>query len=122
MNFREYLTEASSDVKVYVAGKELWVGYAHGSGTATQFNKSYISSNKDGNFDLNAEKIGKWAQKEKALKSADNKKMFELQIFDSGKSPFNDDKPKSTEYMVVTDEKSFVINFFKSKKEAQAWM
>ena len=119
MNFKEYLNESQD--KVFVSGKELWVAYAEGSGTVSQYKGTYISSNKDSNFDINTSKISTWAEKEKPLKQNDNKKLFELLIFDVGKSPYND-KPKSTEYMVVTDEKSTVINFFKSKKEALAWL
>ena len=127
--FKELFTEAKQD-KVYFNDNTLWVAYGQGSGT-TAYNldiKKFLTDEKGKNYDDIVSKLLKFSKGTKPMKASGNTKMFEVPVY--GKSEYGktldiwggDVKPQKKYYMIITEEKSTIVNFFDNKKEAQAWM
>jgi hypothetical protein len=130
-SIEEFLKERTEDKVIYVKD-ELWVTYGQGSGTTAQFKdlKSFIT-NKDGdkNYDSLTNKIVKWSEVNKPLKSKGNSKLFgieEYPVVSTGKKYEcwgGDVKPLRNLYMIVDNNGSItVVNLFQNKNEAMNWM
>lgn len=132
MKFRDYINE-SKDRIIFVKD-ELWVTYAQGSGQTAQLPdiKNFLSddSSDSKHYDSLVPKILKWSKANKPLKTNKDKsvKLFEISTYplvSMGKKYdiFGGDvKSDGKIYMVVTEEKNTIINFFKSKNEAINWV
>lgn len=133
-NIKTKLSEATDD-EVYFTGKTLWVAYGQGSGT-TAYNLDitrYLNSDKTdaGHYDDIVPKLAKFAKNNKPLKSKSNVKLFEIPVYEESKyTEFGKSldiwggtqTPQDKYYMVITDEKSTIVNFFRKKKEALSWL
>jgi len=131
MSFREFLNESSNE-HVYFVKDVLWIAYGMGSGMTAYMpdKRKYLSSDYfDDNFDDIVNRIEKWSKHAKPIKktSGGNTKMYEIPYYeyDYGKT-FDiwggTMKPNGKIYMIITEEKNTVLNFFESKNEALSWM
>ncbi|MCD6435619.1 MAG: hypothetical protein J7L15_04460 [Clostridiales bacterium] len=131
--FKE-LFEKTED-QVYFQGDTLWAAYGEGSGT-TSYNldiKKYLNSDSSDtdHYDDIVQKILRYSKQAKPLKSKNNVKLFEISKYpESRYAEFGkkldiwggDIKPQKKYYMIVTEEKSTIVNFFDKKYEALNWI
>lgn len=133
-SFREILQEKITEYKVYIEDKTLWVAYGQGSGT-TAYNldmKKYLNDDRTdtAHYDDIVSNIVKFAKTAKPLKAKGNVKLYEVPVYERTESSYGksldvwggDKKPVNTYYMVVTEEKSTIVNFFTKKGEAMSWI
>lgn len=132
--FKEILKESIKDNQVYFVDKELWVAYDQGSGQTEYMQTLKYLTNKqsDKNFSVLVDKIVKWAESRKPIKSAGNSSLFQIAVYTQSNvdKPFRkydcfggDISPISSIYMIVdVNETINVINFFKSRNEAMSWL
>ena len=114
--------------------KELWLTYAQGSGSTIQLPdlKKYLNSDNTDkeHYDSDVLKIKDIVKSMKPLKSAKEKdsKLYEIPTYGEarGNNRYDifggDVKPNGKIYMIVTNEKSTIINFFEKKNEALNWI
>ena len=117
---------------VYYSAGEIWVSYSQGSGQTIQLpdTRKYLNNdNKDiEHFDSTVNKIEKWSKTAKVLKSKVKSKLFEIPVYplsntgDKYEIWGGNIKSIKKMYMIVTVEKSTIINFFEKKNEALNWM
>ena len=124
--------------KVYFRGLKtptLWVSYGEGSGTTLYMVDlhRYLSSDQSdtGHYSSIVSKLSSFVKVTEPIKAKNNVKLFEIPVYPSEKyTQFSltldvwggDVKPQDKYYMMVTEEKSTIINFFKSEKEALSWV
>jgi len=131
MKFKDFLTESKSDKVIYVEN-ELWVTYDQGSGMTAylpDITKYLTDKGDDKNFDSLVPRLSKFAKANKPMKQNKSKtvKMFEVPTYPhirNGRYDIwgGDVKPNGKIYMIITEEKNTIVNLFKSKNEASAWM
>jgi len=131
MKFRDYLNETTDDKVIYV-DNELWVTYGQGSGQTSylpDLTKYLTDKGDDKNFDSLVPKLSRFAKSNKPMKQNKSKtvKMFEVPTYPhvqyEAYDIFGGDiKPNGKIYMIITEEKNTIVNFFKKKNEALAWM
>ena len=133
--FRE-LAERISEYKIYFQGNILWVAYGDGSGT-TAYNldiKKYLNDDRADteHYDDIVATILKGIVTIKPIKSKSNVEMYEVPLYPESRFKEysgstldiwgGDIKALKKYYMIVTKEKSTIVNFFERKGEATAWM
>jgi hypothetical protein len=123
--FSQFINEATQN-DVYVAGNDLWIAYAAGSGTVIPNikNKSFVTDKQyDKNFDSATRNIVNWSKTALPMKAKSNSKLYKIPMFDTNGSTFSNDKPIGYMYMNVDSNPNVsVVNFFKTKNEAMSWI
>ncbi len=130
--FRDLIEAKNKDLNVYIEDGTLWVAYGQGSGTTT-YNidmKKYMNDDKADkeHYDDIVRKIKEFAFFTKPMKAKGDSSLYEIPVY--GKSEYGktldvwggDVKPIKKAYMIVTEEKSTIVNFFVKKNEALAWI
>lgn len=136
--FSEFINEINEATKEYVLYntdyKELWITYAEGSGMTAQLPdlKRYFNSDSSDteHYDGIVRKLVKWSEVTKPMKQTKNQKvkLFEIPTYPASHGAEKQDlwggniKPNGKIYMIVTREKSDIVNFFEKKNEAMNWM
>jgi hypothetical protein len=140
LKFTKWLTSESSDYKIYMIDKEFWLAYGEGSGTTAQVPNmnSYLTNKSDDvNYDSIVDDVTKKFVKSndpiKKKISSDKKTHYSLYLLPAYKS-FDVKqgkmeawggtiKPFITYYMLVIEgEKYDIIQFFKTKNEANSYV
>jgi hypothetical protein len=124
-----------SEYQVYFVDDELWLAYGQGSGSVSQIRniKKAISNKRgDATYDSNVDKIVKYSENTKPMKTNKSKdmKMFEIPVYTQRVLEFGakydvwggDVKPVKKRYMVVSTRGIAVVNFFDKKNEAIGWV
>lgn len=130
--FKRFFTESKSD-KVYFEGKTLWSAYGQGSGMTSWLpdTTKFLTDASGKNYDSIVSRLFKYSQNNKPLKAKSNVKMFEIPVYsESQYAKFGNSldiwggtqKPQGKKYMIITEEKNVIVNFFDKKNEALAWM
>lgn len=130
---KKNISEGTDNIVYYNKdSKELWLSYAQGSGRTTQLpdiEKYLTNKSTDKNYDSSVDRLVKWSTQNKPMKAKGNSKLFEIPVYGNysmGKryDIFDGDiKAQGKLYMIIdTNPTISVINFFKRKVEAQAWM
>jgi len=126
--FKE-LFESKDYVLYNTDTKELWVTYGQGSGITTYLPDitKYLTDKRGERYDSIVPRILRWAKLNKPMKKVKNTMMFEIPMYRSTKSGTydihgGDLEPVSKMYMIITQEKDTIINFFNNKNEATTWM
>ena len=132
MTFRNLLEK--TEYAIYYVADELWLARGQGSGQTIQLPdlKKYLNSDKNDSEHYNSsiDKILKYTKFLEPLKKTSNTELFEIPSYPSLRGNYNESydiwggsvKPISKIYMIVTKEKSTIVNFFRKKNEALAWM
>jgi hypothetical protein len=112
--------------------KELWLTYSQGSGQTAQLpdlKKFLNSDNSDKeHYDSLVQKIQKAKLLNKVIKSKGKTTLYEVPVYPMTNMGQKYDiwdgevKPTKTIFMMVTEEKSTIINMFEKKGEALAWL
>ena len=113
--------------------KELWLSYDQGSGQTAQLpdTSKYLNSDSEDekHYDSLVARIAKTTLGNKKIKSKSNTTLYEVPAYPLhiGAERFDiwggNIKPlKKKYYMIITDEKSTIINIFDNKKEATNWI
>ena len=123
------LTEAP-EYKIYMIKDTLWVAYGEDSGATARIKSigSYLTNKKGDHYDSIVDKIVIAAKDLKVIKQGGTAKMFELPVYDIPATGKTIDAwggtiaPRKTRYMILTQDRDAVVNFFDSKGEALAWI
>jgi len=112
--------------------KELWLTYSQGSGSTIQLPnlKKYLNSDitDKEHYDSDVLKIKDIVKSMKPIAKTKNSKLYEIPTYPEarGNNKYDifggDVKPNGKIYMIVTNEKSTIINFFEKKNEAMNWI
>ena len=133
-SFKELFTESKLKYEIYYVKGELWTAYGQGSGSVVQlpFLNKYLNSDPsdEGHYESDVDRIVKSVKGLKPIKKKGNTSLYEIPEYpiltgEYGKSYDiwgGTIKPIGKIYMVITEEKSTIINFFEKKNEALAWM
>jgi hypothetical protein len=139
LTFQEFINEAS-EYKVYMIDNTFWFAYGDGSGTTSQItNMDSFLTNKSGdkNYDSIVDSITKkfvtYNEPQMTKKSLDKMTKYSLYYlpaykrFDVKQGKILEwggtIKPFTTYYMLVIEgEKTDIIQFFKTKDEAKAYV
>ena len=123
---------AKVDRKVYFQKNELWAAYAQGSGTAIPFRdmKTYLTDKSgDKNFNDIVRNLKQFADSTSPLKKKSHSRLYEIPVYAGTPSrgeSFDvwggEVKPVKKRYMILTEEKQTVVNFFDKKGEAMGWL
>jgi len=130
------LLEAKDQQYVYYCKGELWLSYGQGSGQTAQLPDTSKFLNSDSSdkehYDSLVVKISEASQNglltNKTLKSKSNKTLYELPSYPLPNGINNYTiwggtiEPLKQMYMIITDEKSTIINIFDNEKEAIKWI
>jgi hypothetical protein len=129
-SFRSLLEKEKT--AIYYVKDELWMAYGQGSGQTIQLPdlKKYLNSDPSDteHYDSGIGKLLQYASALKPIKKTSTAKLYEIPKYDlipQGQfyDIWNGDvKAKSKIYMVITEEKSTIVNFFEKKNEALNWM
>lgn len=133
--FKNFVQEKTKDKVIYV-NNTLWITYSQSSGTTIYLPdlKKYLTddSSDTKHFDNAVKNLVKYGSENKALKQKGNVKLFEVPVYpdtNPGTDPNSrydiwdgNIKPNGKIYMVITQEKNVIVNFFKKKNEALSWM
>lgn len=126
--------------KIYMIDNTFWVAYGDGSGTTAQVNNlnSFLTDKSDdSHYDSIVNNVLKFAKDAKAIQSKKSKdvetKLYEMPMYlmkDIKSNPTHkisvwdgEIKPNKMYYMLLTKQNgTSIVNFFKSKSEAQSWI
>ena len=134
MKLIDLLLEAKEQYVYYSEdAKELWLSYDQGSGQTAQLpdTKKYLNSDSkdEKHYDSLVVKIGEASLGNKKIKSKSNTTLYEVPAYPLhiGAERFDiwggNIKPLKKKYfMIITKEKSTIINIFDTKKEAMNWI
>ena len=129
-NFKNFVNEAKEH-QVYFCSNELWISSGQGSGMTSQFPKiERFITNKSGDktYDSNVDRLVKWSKVEKPFKKQANSKMYEISEYPLTRMGQTYDiwggdvKPIGKLYLIIDTGTISVVNLFKSKNEATAWL
>ncbi len=126
--FKELFEKTKDKVLYNTDSKELWVTYGQGSGMTSYLpDLTKFITDGDTNYDSIVHKLKKWAKETKPLKTKGNSKLFKIPTYPStryGRYDIwgGDIKSNGEIYMVITEEKNTIVNFFDNKNEANAWI
>lgn len=135
-SFNEFLNESVNNDKVYIQQNTLWVSYSPNSGRTTQikgdpdkFRGFFSNETTDEHYDGIVDKLLDWAKKETPLVKKSTSSLYKIPAYwkysdTNDLSVWNGDKkPDYFLWMLIsTNAKYSIVNFFKTKQEAVAFI
>jgi hypothetical protein len=133
MTLKSLLESKKEYVYYSEEAKELWLSYGQGSGQTAQLPdiKKYLNSDSEdtNHYDSLVDRIANTPLRNKKIKSKSTSELYEVPAYPLhiGAERFDiwggNIKPlKKKYYMIITKEKSIIINIFDTKKEAMNWI
>ncbi len=132
MTFRNLVEK--TEYAIYYVKDELWLAHGQGSGQTVQLPTlaKYLNSDKNDveHYDSTVSRIVKYTKYLTPIKKTSNTELYEIPSYPLLRGNYGEYydiwggtvKPIGKIYMLITEEKSTIINFFGKKNEALAWI